>query len=137
MRPELEDALIKDFPKLFIDTDKSMYESCMYWGCAINDGWEKILRKVCGKLDALGEEGLQFEQIKEKWGLLRIYVNFYTDEVDEILHAAEKESGTVCESCGEPGTFRNSGWYRTFCDTCEENRLKHWQQQLEETKSNG
>lgn len=57
-------------------------------------------------------------QVKEKYATLRLYMNMYSDEIDEIIHEAERKSAITCECCGEPGELRDNGWYHTLCDDC-------------------
>ena len=59
-------------------------------------------------------------QVKEKVGVLRVYVR----DGDEAIHAAitraELRSAITCELCGEAAQLRSQrGWVRTLC-------LGHW-----------
>lgn len=47
MTPELDKALCEKYPKIFINRDKSMQESCMYWGLSVADGWYNIINALC------------------------------------------------------------------------------------------
>lgn len=47
MNQELESKLIKKYPKIFVDTDKSAQESCMHWGLEVGDGWYNIIETLC------------------------------------------------------------------------------------------
>ena len=49
MSPELEKALVEDYPDLF--PDKDVYG---FWGIECDDGWEPIVRKVCKTLNQKG-----------------------------------------------------------------------------------
>ena len=40
---------------------------------------------------------IEFRQIKEKFGGLRVYVNFHIKELDELIDKAEQKSFSVCE----------------------------------------
>lgn len=57
------------------------------------------------------------DQIKEKYGALRLYWHGDLPELgDAIISAAEHLSGHVCEACGAPGSQQNwSGWWSTHC----------------------
>lgn len=131
MKHELESKLIADFPQLFADVTKPPTESLMCFGCECNDGWYGLIRKVCEQItEALSKNqnigNLRFVQIKEKWGQLRIYVNNYPNEIEEILNNAEAESANICEMCGttENVTQNSAGWIKSLCPTCRENRFK-------------
>lgn len=62
------------------------------------------------------------EQIKEKFGGLRLY--YYLDTEDEFLKGqvagfiqyAEGWSFRTCDVCGGSGSRRNTSWIRTLCD---------------------
>ena len=71
-------------------------------------------------------EGITFDQIKEKFGTLRIYTNgcpevIYT-ESNNYIQEAESKSETTCEQCGEIGTLKVTGWHGVTCDKCEEKK---------------
>ena len=130
MKQELQQALFNDFPDEFQQKKHSMQETCMCWGCECGDGWEPLLRRMCEKIKGFGVE---FTQIKEKYGTLRAYYIIKTDAkftnadyqmVENAIDQAEKESETTCEDCGKEGELRDGGWMRTLCDACEENRFK-------------
>ena len=44
-----------------------------------------------------------FTQIKERFGLLRVYFRPWDDAIRQILDAAEQKSATCCEKCGRSG----------------------------------
>ncbi|HWY53919.1 MAG TPA: hypothetical protein VNZ03_05620 [Terriglobales bacterium] len=54
--------------------------------------------------------------MKEKFGGLRIYVNFANDTIHQRLFAAQLESLHACEVCGQPGELREDDWIKTLCD---------------------
>ena len=64
---------------------------------------------------------LEFRQIKEKWGGLRLYLNYYTPEIDNKIRELEDISYTICECCGtnkNVSTNRTNGYIYTLCDNC-------------------
>ena len=140
MKPELEKKLYEKYPKIFRQKDLSMQETCMCWGCACGDGWYDLLDFVCSQiqhhLEWLKNSGyeilpfaeepktekwvhqLEFEQVKEKWGRLTIYFSGGDDHLEAIIHTVEGISLMFCENCGQRGSLRTEGWYRTLCDPC-------------------
>ena len=63
------------------------------------------------------------EQIKEKFGGLRVYIGYGSPQVFGRIEAAELESLRTCENCGEPGKLRKElDWLKTYCDRCAEER---------------
>lgn len=57
-------------------------------------------------------------QIKEKYGDLRVYVNFYSPEVSRVINKYEYISRFVCINCGEDATKETMGWISPYCDKC-------------------
>ncbi len=114
MTPELEAALVRDFPGLFADRHKPITQSLMAFGCECGDGWEPLLRRLFGQLSA----GVVLTQVKEKWGGLRVYFYGATDAEYDLIDAAERASLTICEVCGQPGKPNPTGWISTLCDSC-------------------
>jgi ribosomal protein S14 len=57
-------------------------------------------------------------QVKEKFGTLRFYMTFETDEMSTIINKAESQSSKTCEACGRPGKIRGKYWLSTRCLRC-------------------
>lgn len=62
-----------------------------------------------------------FEQVKEKWGRLRVHTT--PTENPQLLtpiESARRDSEAVCEACGAPGTLGScpTGRLRTPCGRC-------------------
>jgi len=140
MREELEQKLYARYPKLFAQKDLPCDVTNMCWGCCVGDGWYDILDALCwsiqNHIDYKQRENpeykqVEYAQIKEKFGGLRVY----TDGNDETVHAliglAESMANRTCEGCGKKGKNRSwGGWYMTYCDTCaEEYRKKSGKQE--------
>jgi hypothetical protein len=87
----------------------------------VSAGWFPILERLFPKLKGLGWDG-KVDQIKEKFGKLRIYVANGSEPIYSAIAEAETESGKACEDCGAPGRSdswagkENSGWIRTLCE---------------------
>ena len=80
------------------------------------------------------------DQVKEKFGTLRVYYSTYTDDVpeeiwsildsndydkkieryqnaiDNAIDYAEYQSGITCESTGKDGKLYTKGWHKVLCD---------------------
>lgn len=132
MRQELEQELYNKYPKLFRGRSLPASKSLMCFGCDHGDGWYRIIEEICSKIEGIGAgDQVEFLQIKQKFGVLRIYFTFLGDDdkvyskVSSIISDGEKISGKVCESCGDWGTERTpSGWIKVLCDKCYEERYK-------------
>jgi hypothetical protein len=88
----------------------------------VDAGWWKIVEEASAAIEKLNQETpnmeIQATQIKEKFGGLRIYTNYTTDEVEAIIEEAEKKAAVTCETCGGPGSLKGGSWLYTLCDEC-------------------
>ena len=132
MKEELQQQLYNKFPDLFQRHEPPLSESNMHSDLVIGDGWYDILYVLCEEIqDIIQKRKLDprlhcFGQVKEKLGLLRVYMNqcLHDEEISYTIHRAVKRSAETCENCGEPGTLRQNRWLRVACD-------KHQQEYLE------
>jgi hypothetical protein len=126
MNDELELQLYKKYPKLFRQKDSPATETLMSWGICCGDGWFKLIDDACVGLQKLSEETgsiIEFAQIKEKYGSLRMYIDTQVSDPGVVTKAynivdiAERASEKTCDVCGEPGTItKNRGWLSTRCE---------------------
>jgi len=139
MTPELEQELYDKFPDLFSNKDKGPQISCMAFGIECNDGWYDLIRSICWKIKqherniddrkkynpeyTTNYVSVKFDQIKEKFGGLRIYYSGGDDYVSGLISLADEMSYKICEVCGNKGQPNKGGWIRTLCEKCKhENR---------------
>lgn len=93
---------------------------CLYKGW--KTGFGKLLlddlRESCLKTNFLDK--LQFSDIKEKYGSLRMYNFGAPQEVDDVIRKYEFISQYICYQCGSPeSTIVNDyGWYLPMCKCC-------------------
>lgn len=86
----------------------------------VGPGWHDLLGRLHAELAAV-DPGYQTVQVKEKFGLLRVYLRRTPDEFRNIVSRFEALSGQVCENCGKPGECKAStphGWIKTLCGEC-------------------
>lgn len=118
-----------------------------YGGIDVDQGWWPIIESLCfniqGHIDNVAktreillkgnpynrpipEEVPQVvvEQIKEKFGGLRFYINGGDDKIDGMVRMAESWASKTCEVCGKPGKIRAGGWIKTLCDEHEVDRQR-------------
>lgn len=122
MHPDKQAALRRDFPALFARVSDTPIQQD---GITAGDGWEPLLRRLCQQLLELPGPVPRFVQIKEKFGLLRAYLRDATEAHAQLAIEAERESATICEDCGEPGSLHRKTpgvWIRTLCRTCADQR---------------
>lgn len=93
-----------------------------------NVGWWPLLEEMHARLDAV-EPGYRLVQVKEKLGLLRVYVADTSDEpstpvaveLKTIISEYERRSAEICERCGGAGHLVELPPARrlaTLCDRC-------------------
>ena len=126
MKRELDELLCQRYPKMMVNRNKSMIETCMCWGFDCGDGWFNILNQLMGSiqhhLDWKNKNGLVVEQVtldqvKEKFGTLRFYYSGGDDVIDGMVRLAESMTCVTCEVCGSPGTQNSGGWITTLCES--------------------
>ena len=78
---------------------------------------------------------IQFTQIKEKFGTLRMYTNGYDDYIDGVVALAEMMSSVTCEVCGVPGRQTSGGWVQTLCVRCAKQQGKELYSEEEDENS--
>ncbi len=93
------------------------------FGVSTNPGWYPLVKKLLLDFRALPQEDgmVRINQIKEKFGGLRVYVEVsgsdgFKERVRDMIEQAEKEASRTCEFCSNPGVLRTSGWMRVTCE---------------------
>lgn len=141
MSPELQNKLFEEYPELFSNKNKSPRESCMAWGIECGDGWYDLLSAVCWRISQHEENiadrvrirtqnekpndqsdldyiPVKFDQVKEKFGGIRLYYSGGDDYVMGVISLAGEMSYKLCEICGNSGKPNKGGWIITLCDNC-------------------
>jgi len=128
MREELEQKLYEKYPKLFGQKDLPVSLTCMCYGICVGDGWYNILDTLCwsiqNHIDRQQKKNpdypqVEFSQIKEKFGGLRVYTDGNDETVSALIGFAESMANRTCEGCGKRGKNKSwGGWYVTYCETC-------------------
>lgn len=67
MNDELDKKLCEKYPKIFINRNASMVESCMHWGLECGDGWYDTIDLTCASVSATYETSVSLtkQQAKE------------------------------------------------------------------------
>ena len=126
MNPLLEKKLNRNFPDLI---HNDLVIECL-------DGWYQIIHDMCylieqqephtvpvgyysTNLDSSNDIEVEINQIKEKFGGLRVYYHGGNDIVAGIVKMAEKHSFSTCENCGNPAKCKSYGHLtKTICNNC-------------------
>jgi len=155
MREELDKLLCEKYPKMMVNRNRPMTETCMCWGFECGDGWFNILDRLMGNIqhhiDWKNQQKEKFDrgdgcpqvtldQVKEKFGTLRFYYSGGDEYIRGMVTMAESMSGVTCEGCGaqaetywpkaENGGI--GGWVRTECKPCEQKREEEHARRLAE-----
>ena len=110
---------------LFTDKEIEDYDYSWTYFDEIPKGWKNAfgvllieeLRDACVEDNILDK--IRIDQIKEKYGSLRIYVSNATSKVYRILDKYEKISENVCIHCGKPDVpMINDSWISPYCKEC-------------------
>ena len=111
--------IIKKFPLLFPKGSCECSSSC-------GEGWFPLLESLLQELTVLLEakpkktrDKICVEQIKEKFGALRVYLSNPPHDMFDITIKYEIKSMEICEKCGKKGRLRTQGWMKTRCDACQ------------------
>jgi len=114
-----EDQIVAEFPDYFPDFRGDPGKTCLAWGIAIGEGWMELFHQLCRDIKAAFPEKFQFEQIKEKFGGLRVYYVGGNEAIHNLVSKAERDSYGVCEGCGSKEDVTSDGaWITTRCAKC-------------------
>jgi hypothetical protein len=89
---------------------------------AVEPGWNKAFGKQYLKelKKQLKKDKMLYKwritDIKEKFGTFRLYCNYGSDELYNIIHKYEELSWNTCIKCGKPATYTSKGWISPYCD---------------------
>lgn len=83
----------------------------------VGEGWHPLLMRLHEQLITV-RAGYSVDQVKEKYGTLRVYLSGgYSPYLETLVERAERESATICEYCGQPGQIRGDrSWVKTLCE---------------------
>lgn len=119
---EFQAFLESQYPELFTN--------CIGFGTS--RGWWPILLDLAVFLESKRSSSPQisFAQVKEKFGLLRVYVEGMSaedrDTCNQKVDEAEELSAKYCEKCGSTDDVSTDApphcWIKTYCKKCHERR---------------
>ena len=140
MDQELQNQLFEKYPEFFSNKDLGPRNSCMSFGIECGNGWYEIISSVCWMIKQHEDNDLwqtkfkqktdpeyrsnyfpvKFDQVKEKYGGLRMYFSGGDEYIEGLVSMAEAISYRTCEICGNKGECNKSGWLTTLCPTHRE-----------------
>lgn len=117
----------KEFPYQF--RPRLWYGRMLPPETTVAKGWTSLFYDLCKEIDQLlatkeNRERFWWNQVKEKFGILRVYHTFDSDgespslydQIDQVITKYEQLSAHTCSVCGNPGVLRQGGWILTLCD---------------------
>lgn len=133
--------MIKDSYKhiKLVENKEGLYIRC-------DEGWKNIIDECLKRIDTLCEvynKKVVFEEVKEKFGQCRLYVDVdydnefksitesaqdnksFTQAVDRAISVLESSSEETCEVCGAKSkgvvkTKASKHWVKSICEKCDE-----------------
>ena len=125
MEKELQERLRDKYPELLREYGGDPKKTAMAWGFECGDGWFRLIddtlhliNQVCIKF---GHEEISVAQVKEKFGQLRIYMNYGEGSkdvyniIEAVIEQALQKSKSICEISGDTGTLCKRGsWCKTL-----------------------
>lgn len=96
---------------------------------AIGDGWMPLIDTALGMIRAEMKANpkitFRVQQIKEKFGGMRFYVQTNSLEIRAIVEFVEAMADVMCEDCGTVLNVTREaprGWIKTRCRSCHDKR---------------
>jgi hypothetical protein len=65
MKLELDKLLCEKYPKMMVNRNKNMQETCMCWGFECGDGWFNILNQLMGSI----QHHIDWKEKQRKWAI--------------------------------------------------------------------
>ena len=65
MKQELDKLLCEKYPKMMVNRNKDMKETCMCWGFECGDGWFNILDQLMGSI----QHHIDWKEKQRKWAI--------------------------------------------------------------------
>ena len=103
----------------------------MVFGMQCDNGWYDLLDDLFSKIQVYLNKHLELkrsfkvDEVKEKYGTLRVYYSGGDTYIDDLISKAENKSETICEVCGAKGKlcttaydieFLNGSFYKVPSD---------------------
>lgn len=99
-----------------------LYTPFELFGVEVGKGWWPLVEPIYNRIHELNNQGANIEisQIKERFGMLCIYVHNAPGEIIDMIREAEAKSVNICERCGKPASRikSKSSWIYTLCSDC-------------------
>lgn len=105
MKPELDKTLCEKYPKMFVNRNKPMNETCMCWGFEHGDGWYNIIDTLCEALTYTFTTSIEVDAERGKAWSIEPYV-WETDSQPRYFLEVEAPQVVVDQVKEKFGTLR-------------------------------
>jgi hypothetical protein len=114
-------ALVDRYPHLFLHGSKKKQFAPGY--PTVGDGWRELVERAIERIEAVASGRVRINQIKQKFGTLRLHfdtlqglTNEQKAAVEDAVALAEARSECTCERCGAQGrVYSHGGVLFTAC----------------------
>lgn len=115
-----EEEIVAEFPSFFPNYKGNPSETCLAFGLEIGTGWYPLFYQLCKDIQISNPpENFRFEQIKEKFGGLRVYYAAGNKAIGDLVNQAEVDCYKICERCSSTDEVTSEGrWIKTLCKKC-------------------
>lgn len=103
------------------------------WEYSVGKGWMPLVKEAIDLVNKFNKDHPNNEfpisifDVKEKWGILQIYLNFYDKNLLEQIIRISLRSRYICEECGAKEnvtTESNFGYIKTLCKKCRDEYIE-------------
>ena len=120
----------RQYPFLGGSASDEYFEPGESWLDWVLVGWRPAFLEMCKEiLDLFSSKGydisgLHIDQVKEKFGELRVYFSLtddcsdLMDSVQEIIDRTCDKTSSMCWVCGQPASRVSRGYTLPYCDAC-------------------
>jgi type IV secretion system protein VirD4 len=110
----------KDNEKEERESDSVVNQLLANYVGGVGRGWYGLVLPIIEEIKIYNEKkpvnDIRIDQIKEKYGTLRLYTSWSPNYIEGMITKAEKESKHICEFCGARGKLvKINGWWKTLC----------------------
>jgi len=94
MKKELQQKIMNDHPLLYVDKDKSMMESCLFWGIETGSGWYDLIYDLSSKLEQeIREYAAKYPDIRCRCGCVKTDHRYGSGKCNNIMRVAYPKVG--------------------------------------------
>jgi hypothetical protein len=137
MKSSFENQIYLRCPIIFKNIRANVLSNSIDRGIECRNGWYKLVLDLAAAIEdrasilknrGIDESALPHViRVSVSKGQLRFHIENSDSDMNALILAAVKESITICEKCGKPGTRRDESWkdniifkylMQTLCDKC-------------------